>query len=57
MIEELHAWLKSQKDYKSSTGEACNYTFTQKNPEFKKILQSIGGIRQLMIHTPSICTV
>jgi hypothetical protein len=53
MIEELHAWLKSQKDYKSSTGEACKYLYT-KNPEFKKILQSIGGIRQLLIHTPSI---
>ena len=53
MIEELHAWLKSQKDYKSSTGEACKYLYT-KNPEFKKILQSIGGFRQLLIHTPSI---
>jgi hypothetical protein len=38
MIEELHAWLKSQKDYKSSTGEACKYLYT-KNPELKKILQ------------------
>ena len=45
--------LKSQKDYKSSTGEACKYLY-RKNPEFKKILQSIGGIRQLLIHTPSI---
>ena len=53
MIEELHAWLKLQKDYKSSTGEACKYLYT-KNHEFKKILQSIGGIRQLRIHTPSI---
>jgi hypothetical protein len=53
MIEELHPWLKSQKDYKTSTVEACKYLYT-KNPEFKKILESISGIRQLLIHTPSI---
>ena len=30
-------------------------TFMQiKNPEYKKILQSIGGIRELLIHTPSV---
>jgi transposase InsO family protein len=53
MIEELFDWLKVQNNHKSSTGEACKHLYA-KNPQYKKILQSIGGIRQLLIHTPSI---
>ena len=53
MIEELYVWLKSQNEHKSSTGEACKYLYA-KRPECKKVLQSIGGIRQLLIHTPSV---
>ena len=51
MIEELYDWLKLQDNNKSSTGEACKHLCAKNH---MKILQSIGGIRQLLIHTPSI---
>ena len=54
MIKELCDWLKLQDNNKSLTGEACKHLYA-KNPEYKKILQSVGGIRrQLLIHTPSV---
>ena len=36
-----------------STGQACKH-FDEINPEYQKILQSIGAIRQLLIHTLSV---
>lgn len=53
IIEELYDWLKSQQNNKPITGEACKHLY-EINPEYKKIYQSIGGIRQLLIHTPSV---
>ena len=45
--------MKSQENNKPSTGEACKH-LDAKNRAYKKIFQSIGGIRQLLIHTPSV---
>ena len=53
MIEELYDWLKSRENNKSLTGEAGKHLYSR-NPEYTKILQSIGGIRLLLIHTPSV---